>query len=564
MTAETKTSNVVFCSFVNQIQVDEAPVESVYESIFDQYEHVVIQALATSFGLDFLIHDKHGGDVDTVHNVREIGKDSEMNYKNQSNASDYANRGLYNEKEYHNNSSSTINYNRIKHDAKNQNQNHTCKPIRDVYTGNENLVLVTNNKNAPSHIVAELDHVVATKAVHDDPGRVLAGLNGVKLADSEDNFAWTNKSLNASMGGWARGVNQKWQKEHGTNAPFSEVDINAYIKAHPDLDETTKSNLLAQYKKSRKVYDEKINRVYYTSKKFWKDTGFAATKLGLSMGLRQALGLVFTEIWFTVKDEIIECRKNGEDLFKNIARAVKKGLENAKKKFREIWDKFIEGSIAGVLSSFVTTLANIFFTTAKNVVKIIREIWGSLTEACKILFVNPDCYPLGERFVAAAKILATGASVVAGSIVNQLLTESPVGKIPVIGDVLPTFCNVFITGIMSCSFLNLLDHNKGIKKAVEMLNKLPDIDNFNYSLKKQSEILDRYLAQFMRLDFEALEKQVVAFSSVAKQLALARSPAEINTCLGAIYKELKIDLPWEGYRNLDAFIADKNARIVFE
>jgi hypothetical protein len=161
-------------------------------------------------------------------------------------------------------------------------------------------------------------------------------------------------------------------------------------------------------------------------------------------------------------------------------------------------------------------------------------------------------------------VLATGASVVAGSMISQLLTESPVGKIPVVGDILPTFCSVLVTGIMSCSFLYLLDHNKGIKKAVEMLNKLPDIDNFNYSLKKQGELLDRYLAEFMRLDFNILEKQELVFSSAANQLTLARTPAETNICLRTIYTDLKIDLPWNGYRDFNAFIADKNARLVFK
>ena len=35
-------------------------------------------------------------------------------------------------------------------------------------------------------------------------------------------------------------------------------------------------------------------------------------------------------------------------------------------------DKFKEGAISGLLSSLTTTICNIFFTTAKNIVKIIR------------------------------------------------------------------------------------------------------------------------------------------------------------------------------------------------
>ena len=45
--------------------------ENVLLSIFKQYEYVVIQSIVTSFGLDFLVKDNLGGDVDTIHNVRE-------------------------------------------------------------------------------------------------------------------------------------------------------------------------------------------------------------------------------------------------------------------------------------------------------------------------------------------------------------------------------------------------------------------------------------------------------------------------------------------------------------
>ena len=37
----------------------------------DELEKTLVQSLATSFGLDFLLFkDKLGGDVDTIHNVR--------------------------------------------------------------------------------------------------------------------------------------------------------------------------------------------------------------------------------------------------------------------------------------------------------------------------------------------------------------------------------------------------------------------------------------------------------------------------------------------------------------
>ena len=59
-------------TFVSKLNNTTTPDvnEDVCDGIFKQYEDVVIQSLITSFGLDMFINDKHGGEVDTVHNVR--------------------------------------------------------------------------------------------------------------------------------------------------------------------------------------------------------------------------------------------------------------------------------------------------------------------------------------------------------------------------------------------------------------------------------------------------------------------------------------------------------------
>ena len=67
------------------------PTEDIKISLFKQYERVIVESLITSFGLDFIIKDKYGGDVDTIHNVRKIGTDEKekMEYKNVANKKAY-------------------------------------------------------------------------------------------------------------------------------------------------------------------------------------------------------------------------------------------------------------------------------------------------------------------------------------------------------------------------------------------------------------------------------------------------------------------------------------------
>lgn len=64
--ATNATNNLNFVGNVATTAVlDE---RNAYSSIFQQYEKVIIDSLITSFGLDFLIQDQHGGDVDTIYN----------------------------------------------------------------------------------------------------------------------------------------------------------------------------------------------------------------------------------------------------------------------------------------------------------------------------------------------------------------------------------------------------------------------------------------------------------------------------------------------------------------
>ena len=59
-----------------------SPDEPILDSMLQQYERVLLESIITSFGLDFIVKDQHGGDVDTILNVRKIGSDPEMKYKN--------------------------------------------------------------------------------------------------------------------------------------------------------------------------------------------------------------------------------------------------------------------------------------------------------------------------------------------------------------------------------------------------------------------------------------------------------------------------------------------------
>lgn len=542
--------------------ISDAPTlyaeESLRVSLFEEYKRVVIESLISSFGLDFLMGDRHGGDVDTINNVRQIGSDERMTYKNKKHEENYNNRGVYSHSEYHKDER----FASKKHDARERYQA-TGKGETDSYTG-ETLEHTTFS-TVPKERRAELDHVVETKAIHDDRGRVLAGLNGVDLANALDNLAWTNKSLNASMGSWARHKNDQWREKYGCDAPIDEVDMKAYLREHPEITPETQKRMIAQYEKSRAAYEKEVARAYYTSRVFFNDTAKAAGKLGVKMGMKAVAGLIFAEVWFAVEDEFNKLVSFGKEMFYAIGRGIKKGFNKACQSYKVLIDKFLGSAVAGVLSSLFTTITNIFFTTAKSFVRIIRHTWASLVEAVKVLLFNPDCLPMGERIRSTAKIIATGASVVSGVMITEALNKTAIGAIPYIGEIISTFCGTMVTGIMTCSLLYFLDHNSAINKVVEIINKIPSIGNYVAYVRMQAQVLDEYAAKLMSLDIEKFEKETELFVEASDMLDnIGEDDTTINGKLLTIYDMLKIELPWRGYSSFNEFMNDETAILTFK
>lgn len=516
------------------------PSEPILPGLFQQYERVLVESLVSSFALDFLIKDQHGGDVDTVRNVRKIGEDPQMTYKSTRNATAYELRGDYDKDSYHK-----------KNDAYKQTRDTAKRQARDGGTGTGTIIdaytgkRISFAKSAPPGAKASLDHVISAYSINEDRGRVLAGVRGQDLANSPENLRFTNLSLNSSM---------------------QEDAIPDYIAKHPELSGTTKANMMREYEQAKKAYESKINRAYYTGPNFRKDMAKAAGNVGIRMGARQALGFVFAEMWFAVKEEFTRADKEKDfdlgDFLSRIGRGLKRGLENAKQKYATLFSRALDGAVAGALSSVTTTLCNIFISTSKNVVRMIRQVYPSLVEAAKILFINPECYPFGERMRAVAKILATGASIVMGVSVSDVVEKTPIGTIPVVGEIVPVFCSVFVSGIMSCTLLYFLDRSPMINQLVKTLDKMHTIDTEVNYFRQYAEYFERYAAGLMAIDLDEFRRETTAYHNTAVDLENAKTEQEMNLILKNAYETLHLSLPWKG--EFDAFMQNKTQHLVFE
>lgn len=281
------------------------------------------------------------------------------------------------------------------------------------------------------------------------------------------------------------------------------------------------------------------------------------------MGVRQALGYLFSEIWFAVKEEWLYCRKHSigfSDTLMALGKGFQRGFETGMSS--KMTQKFLSGSLAGVLASVTTTVINRLHTTAKNTVKVIRQCWASITEAISILFLNPDGYFMGDRLSAVVKTISVGASVVLGTVVEEKVTDSLQTLMPDGCTYVGNFVGALVTGLLSCSILLFIDHDKNVKKLVSFLNEIPTIDKQLAYYKEQAQKLATFSAQIMEIDLATFRKETTAYQELSLSITTATSPRELNRLLKQHFQDKNIVLPWSG--EFDDFMKNKNNRLVFQ
>lgn len=529
-----------------------------------EIKKTVLQSLISSFGLDALMsEDKRGGHVDTIHNVRNgvWATDAEKQR--------YENRGEYNSTEYHSHSNyieTNKKYSKMKKNGE----------LVDGYTG----------KTFKANDSTDLDHVVSAKEVHNDAGRVLAGIDGADLANMEENLTPTSSSVNRSkqadtMSDFVDKFDPKIENMQSRvskleqqlsdvkrNNPSDVNKINElekkikngkkYIEDHQNVD---KNRALEKDKKARKAMDDQVNKTYYTSFKFMKNTALAAHNQGLLMAKRQMMGLILAEIWFELQESVPKLYEKHKDdfTFENFWKDAKETLKNVLSRIRarlkDIINEFGNGYISGILSSINTTLLNIFTTTSKIASKLLRELWSSLVKAVKLLFSNQDNLPLGDLCREVFKILATGISVSLGAMLQQHL--SLILKIP-FGSEIAGFISAVVSGIMTLGAIYCLERSHVMQKVWSFINDLENKFKTQYQLDKEyyqkvNLELDRYLLELSKLEFNMNPQELSLF---ADELGMATNEKEISILLDAEIAKRGIELPFES-GNMKAWLLKK-------
>lgn len=476
--------------------------------LLNQYRSVVLNSLLTAFGLDqLLFRDKDGGNVQTIHNAEQHVYANETFHQRGEKAYD---RDDYAPQSYMN--------------ARRKSDFQANEHIYDCYTGRE----------LPKDGRAHLEHIVSAKENYDRTDlRILFSKEEMsKVINGENNTAYINSGMNESkskkpLKEWEAQTSRKDKTK--TNGEY--YDVNSE-KAHV-ADE-----------RARKSIDQDVARkkLAHYSSSMAKD----GLKQGGQMAIRQALGVIFTEVAATVMDEvpniIKQLRSNFsvENFFKKIGELVSNAFERVKAKMGDVLEAIKTGFTSGVFTSIITTVINMLATTAKNIVRLIRQAMVSITEAVRIFFFDKEKRTTGERVIAASKVLMAGASIVLGVLVEQSLSSfletTGIAAIPVIGgalvEIIPIFIGTLLTGLLSVTFLYYMDHAESIQKLIAFIDRISE-DCFDRSVKTINEanrLLDEFIAELCSIDLGKLRAQVADIHEVNLAIACGDTGAMYKYC----------------------------------
>lgn len=419
------------------------------DQLIDECTKTALQQIIGPFGLSAaMFNDRDGGAVDTIHNAKQGIMTDELK-------SDYENRGEYDSNAAHDGSSA---YSKRKKELNDQKNEGTLK---NAYS---NTVFDADDATA-------LDHVMAAKEIHDDRARVLAELDTADLANIEENLQMTGFSLNSAMGekSMEKFIQYIEETKDERRTRIAELEGKETLTEK----ESNELNKLQQQedfdpeiarkldKQARKAIEKAESKAYYKFikkdkngkihlSKFAKNQLTAGGKEAARNAIRAALGellvVLVNQTFLEVKAFIKERKQATENIFVEIQNRLKRVVARvlAKlKQWKENLKNIAEGFISGFCSSLVTTLINVFATTAKRFVRAIREGIFSLIKAFKILFFRPAEMTEEEAMKTVIKLIS-GVAVTTLGIAAETAINTFIQSVPLVGQ----FASIITPAVM--------------------------------------------------------------------------------------------------------------------
>lgn len=460
-------------AYLSDIQVSDADVRRYVDRIelaftdrniddlLSDCRQSALNAIIVPLGLGKFIslYDKLGGNVDTIHNARNNVYASEEERARGDAVQGRNAADPYDSTKAH----SHPDYIRKGREAKAKLRD---QELVDEYTGKP----LNKDRNQ--------DHVVSAHEVYEDRGRVLAEKDGYDLANMDANLKQTDPCLNkmkkdktiteflgelekkkAEMRRRLDELTAKGELDEGQKN--KKAALERKLTALENVDGEARRRMEEADKEARAAIDTEINRAYYTSGKFMKNTALTSGAEGLKMGFQQAFGLLCYDLMNALFDEVVDIWRNNlvdsesSGWFEAVRKRLSRVAERVASNWRSLLANSMDGFFSGLIANLITVLVNTFFTTLKNIVRMIREGTMVLYRAAKSLLFPDKGKNWREILDDALKVIVAGAMGVGGIALEEVVASLFVG-IPG-ASILTGICVGLATGILTALAMYALD-----------------------------------------------------------------------------------------------------------
>jgi hypothetical protein len=457
------------------------------QKLFDDCQQQVISQIIGPFGLSAaMFEDRNGGNVSTLHN---FSRDEPDYTADKDVASHEQSKKDYDREEYS--------------DPAFADKSQVLRAAgKDGYTGKD---------VAPEDL--DLDHVISLKTISKDKKVHLAletgkSLDPVKaMANSDENLVATHKSINRS-------------KRDGSLDELMERKGEDY-----ELD----PELVSQAKERSENYiASTVNTALM--KKQGMELLQTGGKQAAMMGIRQALGVLLTELVNGLFSEFKLLIKQGVEvgktLFEEIRQRLMHVIESVVKKIPDAVGQMFHGGISGFMSNLLTFLINNFLSTAKRFVTVIREGLLGLFRAFKMILFPPKHMTADQAMQEGLKILATVVVTSVGLLLNEAVATfmATVPFLKPFADLITPVLIGTMTGLLSAFLAYQIDclfdryrHSLSEKFMDEMLSDARRRDEFANELVTVSET--------SLSNIENYSKSISLYQSIGVTLGAAGSAA---------------------------------------
>lgn len=402
------------------------------DSLIEQCKKSVIDTITEQFGLaSVVLTNKDGGNVTTSHNAKK---------KIYAQENDQYNRGTYERGKNSEGKSFAGSGKKSVGSEFTREQLDSTGNLTDAYTGKT----IRGSDTSP-------DHVKSISEFHREGGYILSDENKANFATDKDNLASTDRSINQST---LDSDKLEWadRKSSGRDVTNSE---------HFDIDKDRLKDKVNQGEETaQKHLPSNMQKTAYYAKHAIKTGAADAGK----MAAYSAIGVVLKEFVQVSFDAIKETFANRgkeslKDIFLKFKEKMKKIIESLKEKWKDILKDSIEGGLTAFFSNLLVLVINLFATTLKKIVSLIRAGFVSLVNAVKIIANPPEGMSKDDALFEAAKIMTAGligaASLGLSATVEKFLQAIP-GLQPLMMFPIPFLENRTISDVIAVTLSGLL------------------------------------------------------------------------------------------------------------